>query len=129
MHPSHGLSHVWEKAEREKKKEGVYHPELRLLDGDEELDAAADEAAADAWIQPSAISAASSLALLRFLPSYQNRAATVCPLMTTRLDQAVRPPVPKERKQSAVSDISYRWKRGLDGWVGQRATLGRAAQS
>lgn len=50
------------------------------------------EAAAEAWIQPSAISAASSLALLRFLPSYQNRAATVCPLITTRLDQAVRPP-------------------------------------
>lgn len=74
-------------------KQKYYHPAppLRLLEGDEVDDAA--DAAADAWIQPSAISAASSLALLRFLPSYQKRAATVCPLMTTRLDQAVRPPV------------------------------------
>lgn len=70
----------------------IYQPELRLLDGDDP----AVDAAADAWIQPSAISAASSLALLRFLPSYQNRAATVCPLTTTRLDQAVRPPKIRE---------------------------------
>lgn len=70
---------------------GVYQlAPLRLLEGDEVDDPA--EAAADCRIQPSAISAASSLALLMFLPSYQNRAATVCPLTTTRLDQAVRPP-------------------------------------
>ena len=41
----------------------------------------------------SATSAASSLALLRFLPSYQNRAWWIAPLTVTRLDQAVRPPV------------------------------------
>lgn len=41
----------------------------------------------------SATSAASSLALLRFLPSYQNRAWWIEPLTVTRLDQAVRPPV------------------------------------
>lgn len=40
----------------------------------------------------SATSAASSLALLRFLPSYQNRAWWIAPLTVTRLDQAVRPP-------------------------------------
>lgn len=74
------------------KRPVIYQPELRLLDGDDP----AVDAAADAWIQPSAISAASSLALLRFLPSYQNRAATVCPLTTTRLDQAVRPPKIRE---------------------------------
>jgi hypothetical protein len=39
-----------------------------------------------------AISAASSFALLRFLPSYQNRAESVRPWTVTRLDQAVRPP-------------------------------------
>lgn len=41
----------------------------------------------------SATSAASSLALLRFLPSYQNRAWWIAPLTVTRLDQAVRPPI------------------------------------
>lgn len=41
----------------------------------------------------SATSAASSLALLRFLPSYQNLAWWIAPLTVTRLDQAVRPPV------------------------------------
>lgn len=41
----------------------------------------------------SATSAASSLALLRFLPSYQNLAWWVAPLTVTRLDQAVRPPI------------------------------------
>lgn len=40
----------------------------------------------------SATSAASSLALLRFLPSYQNLAWWIAPLTVTRLDQAVRPP-------------------------------------
>lgn len=81
---------------------------MRLLDGDDALDAAV-EAAAEAWIQPSAISAASSLALLRFLPSYQNRAATVCPLITTRLDQAVRPP---GKKNSPVS-VGVVWGGGV----------------
>ena len=42
--------------------------------------------------QLTAHSAASSLALLRFLPSYQYRAANVWPWMVTLLDQAVRPP-------------------------------------
>jgi hypothetical protein len=32
------------------------------------------------------------LALLRFLPSYQNLAWWIAPLTVTRLDQAVRPP-------------------------------------
>lgn len=41
----------------------------------------------------SATSAASSLALLRFLPSYQNLAWWIAPLTVTRLDQAVRPPI------------------------------------
>lgn len=63
----------------------VYHP-LRLLEGDDAL-------AAELIIQPSATSAASSLALFKFLPSYQNRAARICPLIVTRLDQAVRPPI------------------------------------
>lgn len=67
----------------------IYHAAFRLLEGELVLLVTAD---ADAWIQPSAISAASSLALLRFLPSYQKRAATVCPLIVTREDQAVRPP-------------------------------------
>lgn len=39
-----------------------------------------------------ASSAASSFALFRFLPSYQNRADMVRPWTVTRLDQAVRPP-------------------------------------
>lgn len=74
---------------------GVYHPAppCLLLDGELVLLLTA----VDAWSQPSAISAASSLALLRFLPSYQNRAATVWPLMVTRDDQAVRPPVAGEQ--------------------------------
>lgn len=42
--------------------------------------------------QPTAHSAASSLALLRFFPSYQYRADKVFPWTVTRLDHAVRPP-------------------------------------
>lgn len=68
-----------------------YHP-LRLLEG-EAL------AAVELMIHPNATSAASSLALLRFFPSYQNRAARICPLIVTRLDQAVRPPLGGRRKK------------------------------
>lgn len=42
--------------------------------------------------QLTAHSAASSFALLRFLPSYQNRALKTFPCTVTRLDQAVLPP-------------------------------------
>ena len=42
--------------------------------------------------QLNAHSAASSLALLRFLPSYQYLASTVLPWTMTLLDHAVRPP-------------------------------------
>lgn len=69
----------------------IYHP-LRLLEGDDAL-------AAEFMIQPSATSAASSLALFKFLPSYQNRAARICPLIVTRLDHAVRPPVLRFSRQ------------------------------
>lgn len=64
---------------RARRGEALYH----LLDADG--DAAME-------IKLSATSAASSLALLRFLPSYQNRAWWIAPLTVTRLDQAVRPP-------------------------------------
>lgn len=43
--------------------------------------------------QFTAHSAASSFALLRFLPSYQKRAFTTCPCTSTVLDQAVLPPI------------------------------------
>lgn len=85
----------------------IYHAAFRLLEGELVLLAAAD---AEAWIQPSAISAASSLALLRFLPSYQNRAATVCPLIVTREDQAVRPPAKKHDRQWARNTRTMREK-------------------
>lgn len=49
---------------------------------------------------PRAISAASSFALLRFLPSYQKRAEIDWPDTVTRLDQAVRPPVRRQRDQT-----------------------------
>lgn len=60
--------------------DGAYHPRL-VEDEDEPLS------------HESATSAASSLALLVFLPSYQNRALRVVPWTLTVLDQAVRPPV------------------------------------
>lgn len=62
------------------REEALYH----LLDADG--DAAME-------MKLSATSAASSLALLRFLPSYQNLAWWIAPLTVTRLDQAVRPPI------------------------------------
>ena len=61
----------------------VYHPP-RLVEGEAGLD--------DWFSHPRATSAASSLALLVFLPSYQNLAVCVVPCTTTVLDQAVRPP-------------------------------------
>lgn len=51
------------------------------------------EALLEVLSQFRAHSAASSLALLRFFPSYQYRAARVWPRIVTWLDQAVRPPI------------------------------------
>lgn len=61
-------------------KEALYH--LLAAEGDAAME-----------MKLSATSAASSLALLRFLPSYQNLAWWIAPLTVTRLDQAVRPPI------------------------------------
>lgn len=70
----------------------------------------------------SATSAASSLALLRFLPSYQNRAWWIAPLTVTRLDQAVRPPIYFDFLVSISSSFFFlsfppSHFRG-DGWLG-----------
>lgn len=79
--------------------EGFYH----LLDA--EGDAAME-------MKLSATSAASSLALLRFLPSYQNLAWWIAPLTVTRLDQAVRPPLLSETI----------WKEGEAIWYSRHAS-------
>lgn len=47
-----------------------------------------------------ATSAASSLALSTYWPSYQKRAGTLMLPMWTLLDQAVRPPVRGKRKEN-----------------------------
>lgn len=49
-------------------------------------------------------SAASSLALFRLLPSYQNLASRVLPLTVTLLDQAVRPPSEHRAVSKRVGD-------------------------
>lgn len=67
--------------------ECYYHAAFRLLEGELAL-----LLAAAAWTMLSASSAASSLALFTFFPSYQNRALIVWPLTVTWEDQAVRPP-------------------------------------
>lgn len=77
----------WEGGTRRPSVPGVpYHPPpCRCpLDGEDAADAV--------YTHDRATSAASSLALLRFLPSYQNLAWWTVPLTVTRLDQAVRPP-------------------------------------
>jgi hypothetical protein len=70
-----------------------YHPD-RLVDGELGFDPA---------IQLKAISAASSFALLTFFPSYQNRAAKLCPWTVTLLDHAVRPPDRRATRKSCDS--------------------------
>lgn len=54
------------------------------------------------YSQVKATSAASSLALFRFLPSYQNRALWTAPCTVTRLDHAVRPPGHDGRSMSVL---------------------------
>lgn len=87
--------------------EGFYH----LLDA--EGDAAME-------MKLSATSAASSLALLRFLPSYQNLAWWIAPLTVTRLDQAVRPPIYWIHGQHIWILLFFSLLRtsvGMGGWV------------
>ncbi|KAK1839807.1 hypothetical protein CCHR01_17571 [Colletotrichum chrysophilum] len=57
----------------------------------------------------SAISAASSFALFKFFPSYQNRADSVRPWTVTRLDQAVRPPA---RVRTTHDDLEMTYLAG-----------------
>lgn len=77
--------------------------------------------------QVTAHSAASSLALLRFLPSYQYLASTVLPWTMTRLDHAVRPP--KARHRSVSWAGSLLWTSRPDGAyrVGPKRVGRRAA--
>lgn len=78
----------------------IYHP-FRLWDG-------------ELGLEPPvrcfrATSAASSLALFTFWPSYQKRAEMACPCTVTVLDQAVRPPIVPSVNWPSMSRL---WRMG-----------------
>lgn len=71
-------------------------------------------------------SAASSRALLRFLPSYQYLAANVWPWTVTLLDQAVRPPANgHELVSHAITPLRQKWIRQGASYLGDQIQFGK----